>query len=91
MKAKKIPMRMCLGCREMKPKKELLRIVHGPDGSVTADTTGKKPGRGAYICISEECLQKALKQKQLEKAFGCPLSEEAKTQIVKEAAALKDG
>ncbi len=84
-------MRMCLGCREMKPKKELLRIVHGPDGSVTADTTGKKPGRGAYICISEECLQKALKQKQLEKAFGCPLSEEAKTQIVKEAAALKDG
>ena len=56
MKAKKIPMRMCLGCREMKPKKELLRIVHGPDGSVTADATGKKPGRGAYICISEECL-----------------------------------
>ena len=91
MKAKKIPMRMCLGCREMKPKKELLRIVHGPDGSVSVDTTGKKPGRGAYICFSGECLQKALKQKQLEKTFGCAMTEEVKAQLTGEAAALKDG
>ncbi|MBQ6526985.1 MAG: YlxR family protein, partial [Clostridia bacterium] len=52
MKQKKIPMRMCVGCREMKPKKELMRVVRGPDGTVSLDPTGKKPGRGAYVCRS---------------------------------------
>ena len=81
MKEKKIPMRMCIGCREMKPKKELLRVVHGPDGSVQADTTGRKPGRGAYVCRDSACIEKALKQKQFERAFECPISEETKTAI----------
>ncbi len=81
MKEKKVPMRMCLGCREMKPKKTLLRIVHGPDGSVTADPTGRKPGRGAYVCPERECILRALKQKQFERAFECALSDEARSAL----------
>ena len=81
MKEKKVPMRMCLGCREMKPKKTLLRIVHGPDGSVTADPTGRKPGRGAYVCPERECILRALKQKQFERAFECALSDEARSTL----------
>ena len=76
MKEKKVPMRMCVGCREMKPKKELLRVVRSPEGIVSIDPTGRKPGRGAYICHSAECLKRAIKQKQLERAFECPLGEE---------------
>ena len=64
-------MRMCVGCREMKPKKELLRVVKTPEGEVLIDPTGKKSGRGAYICASSACLAKARKQKQLERAFEC--------------------
>ena len=71
MKEKKVPMRMCVGCREMKPKKELLRVVRTPEGEVLIDPTGKKSGRGAYICASSACLAKARKQKQLERAFEC--------------------
>ena len=71
MKPRKIPMRMCVGCREMKPKKELLRVVRTPEGEVLIDPTGKKSGRGAYICASSACLAKARKQKQLERAFKC--------------------
>lgn len=66
MKPKKIPMRMCVGCREMKPKRELIRVVRSPEGAVSMDTTGKKPGRGAYLCRDAACLARALKQKQLE-------------------------
>ena len=65
MKTKKIPMRMCVGCGEMKPKKELIRIVTNPEGNVSVDPTGKKAGRGAYICKSTECLKKAGKSKKL--------------------------
>ena len=65
MKTKKIPMRMCVGCGEMKPKKELIRIVTDPEGNVSVDPTGKKAGRGAYICKSSECLKKAGKSKKL--------------------------
>ncbi len=61
MKEKKVPMRMCVGCREMKPKKELLRVVRSPEGAVSIDTTGRKPGRGAYVCRSAECLKRAIK------------------------------
>ena len=64
-------MRMCVGCREMKPKKELLRVVRTPEGEVMIDLTGKKAGRGAYICPSSACLNRARKQRQLERAFEC--------------------
>ena len=70
-KPRKIPMRMCVGCREMKPKKELLRVVRTPEGEVLIDPTGKKSGRGAYICASSDCLARARKQRQLERAFEC--------------------
>ena len=68
-KPKKIPMRMCVGCRQMKPKKELLRVVRSPEGEVSLDPTGKKPGRGAYVCYSVECLKKARKSRALERAL----------------------
>ncbi len=76
-KPKKIPMRMCVGCREMKPKGELIRVVRSPEGAVTIDSTGKKPGRGAYLCRNAACLGRAIKQKQLERQLEAPLSEEA--------------
>ena len=68
MKPKKIPMRMCVGCREMKPKRELIRVVRSPEGAVSMDTTGKKPGRGAYLCRGAAGLARALKhlERQLE-------------------------
>lgn len=70
MKVKKIPMRMCLGCQEMKPKKELIRVVRTPENDIDIDPVGKRSGRGAYICPDESCLTKAIKAKRLEKAFG---------------------
>ena len=82
MKEKKVPMRMCVGCREMKPKKERLRVVRSPEGTVSIDTTGRKPGRGAYVCRSAECLKRAIKQKQLERAFECPLGEETHASLL---------
>ncbi len=75
MKPKKIPMRMCLGCGEMKPKKELMRAVKSPEGEISLDFTGKKAGRGAYICRCEECFEKARKAKKLEKSFSCRIDE----------------
>ena len=71
MHQKKIPMRMCTGCGEMKPKKELVRVVKSPEGEVSLDLTGKKPGRGAYVCRSAECLKAARKARRLERAFSC--------------------
>ncbi|CUH96132.1 hypothetical protein P22_2220 [Propionispora sp. 2/2-37] len=76
MQKKKIPQRMCVGCQEMKSKRELLRIVRTPAGSVEWDPSGKKSGRGAYICPSEECLGKAVKQKRLEKALSQSIEDE---------------
>ncbi|NLB28937.1 MAG: YlxR family protein [Clostridiales bacterium] len=67
---KKIPMRQCTGCREMKPKKELLRVVRTPGGEVLLDTTGRTNGRGAYICPDGACLKKAVRSKALSRAFG---------------------
>ena len=81
LKPKKIPMRMCVGCREMKPKKELLRAVRSPDGQVSLDTTGKKPGRGAYCCFNAECLRRALKQGQLDRQLEVKLSPEVNEQL----------
>ncbi|MBR5547550.1 MAG: YlxR family protein [Clostridia bacterium] len=74
-------MRMCVGCREMKPKKELLRAVRSPEGQVSLDTTGKKPGRGAYCCFNAECLRRALKQGQLDRQLEVKLSPEVNEQL----------
>ena len=74
---KKVPMRMCVACREMKPKKELIRVVRTPEGEIVADETGRKNGRGAYLCRSEACLNKALKTRALDRALEQPLSEAA--------------
>ena len=75
MKPKKIPMRMCLGCGEMKSKKELIRAVKSPEGEISLDFTGKKSGRGAYICRSSECFDKARKARRFEKSFSCRIDE----------------
>lgn len=75
-KAKKIPMRKCLGCNEMKPKKELIRIVRSPEGTVSIDKKGKAQGRGCYICPSKGCLDIAVKAKRVEKALETAVGEE---------------
>ncbi len=75
MKSVKIPMRMCLGCNEMKPKKELMRVVKSPEGEISLDFTGKKNGRGAYICRSAECFDKARKSRRFEKSFSCRIDD----------------
>ena len=73
---KKIPMRQCIGCREMKPKKELIRVVRAPDGEISIDFKGKKSGRGAYVCPDAACLKKAEKTRALERAFETAIPEE---------------
>ena len=73
---KKIPLRQCVGCREMKPKKELIRVVRSPEGEVSLDFKGKLPGRGAYVCPAEECLKKARKSRALERAFSAQIPAE---------------
>ena len=73
---KKIPLRRCLGCYESKPKNELYRVVRNTDGEIVLDKTGKKNGRGAYICSNKECLEKAIKAKRLEKEFETKISNE---------------
>jgi len=78
---KKIPMRQCLGCREMTPKNELLRVVRSPEGDVTLDFRGKAPGRGAYVCRNMDCLKKAIKSRALERAFGVSIPEEVYGQL----------
>lgn len=75
-KKKKIPERKCLGCNESKPKPELIRIVRAPDGSVSLDFVGKKPGRGAYICKSSKCLQKARKANRISRSLECEIPDE---------------
>ena len=76
MQTKHVPMRMCNGCGEMKSKKELVRVVKSKEGEISLDLTGKKAGRGAYICINLECLQKARKARRLEKAFSARIPDE---------------
>lgn len=70
---KKIPMRQCVGCREMKEKRELIRVVKSPEGSISLDFRGKLPGRGAYLCPQTQCLARARKSKALERAFEAAL------------------
>ena len=73
---KKIPLRQCLGCREMKPKTELVRVVRSPEGHVSVDLRGKAPGRGAYVCPSADCLKKALRSKALSRSLGVEIPPE---------------
>ena len=87
---KKIPERKCMGCNEKRPKKELVRVVRTPDGEVVLDTVGKKSVRGAYICKSVSCFEKALKTKRLERVLEVEIPEnvydEVKKNLVSEAA-----
>ena len=73
---KKIPQRTCMGCQAKKDKRELVRIVRSPEGEISVDLTGKKPGRGAYICPDLECLNKVVKSKRLERSLETVISEE---------------
>ena len=96
MQQRKIPVRRCVGCNTQKPKKELVRVVRSPDGTVSVDLTGKKAGRGAYLCPSTACLAKARKAKRMQNAFGVEVPDEvfdrltaeiqAAEQAIKEAA-----
>lgn len=80
-KPKKIPQRQCLGCREMKNKKDLIRVVRSPEGEISLDFKGKKPGRGAYVCPNSACLQKARKSRALERAFETAIPPEVYDQL----------
>ena len=73
---KKIPMRQCAGCREMKPKKELVRVVRSPEGVISLDFRGKAPGRGAYVCPNLECLRRARKARSLERSLDTAIPAE---------------
>ena len=88
---KKIPIRQCLGCREMKPKRELLRVVRSPEGEVSLDTRGKKPGRGAYVCPNADCLKKAIKTRALSRALETEIPEEVMQRLAAELEEGKDG
>lgn len=95
MHQKKVPMRKCVGCGEMKEKKQLVRIVKAPDvlhengeiiqkGSISVDMTGKKSGRGAYICPNSQCLAAAKKARRLEKSFACKMPDEVYNELEKQ-------
>ena len=84
MRPKKIPLRRCTGCGEMKPKKELVRVVKSPQGEISLDLTGKSPGRGAYVCRSVECLRRARKSRGLERAFSCQIHAEIYDRMAEE-------
>ena len=73
---KKIPLRQCLGCREMKPKGELIRVVRSPEGEISLDFKGRKPGRGAYLCPDPNCLARARKGRAIERAFSAQVDPE---------------
>lgn len=81
---KKIPMRKCVGCNEMKSKKEMMRVLKTAENDIILDVTGKKNGRGAYLCFSKECLQKAIKNKGLERSFKTSIPKEVYESLEKE-------
>ena len=83
-RVKKIPQRQCVGCREMKDKKSLLRVVRSPEGEVSLDFGGKKPGRGSYVCPDPACLKKARKSRALERAFETEIPPEVYAQMEQE-------
>lgn len=84
MEKRRVPLRKCLGCGEMKDKRSLVRVVKNKEGEISLDLYGKKPGRGAYLCKNAECLRKAQKAKRLEKAFSSQIAPEIFEQMEKE-------
>ena len=89
MQQRKIPVRRCVGCNAQKPKRELVRVVRSPDGNVSVDLTGKKAGRGAYLCPSAACLAKARKAKRLQNAFGVPVPDDVFERLTAEITAAE--
>ena len=87
---KKIPLRKCTGCQEMKSKKELMRILRTTEGTIILDTTGRANGRGAYLCRSMECFQKAVKSKGLERSLKCKVPDEAYESLKKEIESIEE-
>ena len=81
---KKIPQRQCMGCRERKAKRELIRVVRSPEGAVSLDFCGKAPGRGAYLCPNPECLKKAIRSKALDRSLDIQIPEEVYERLNKE-------
>ena len=88
---KKIPMRQCLGCREMKPKQSLVRVVRSPEGTISLDARGKASGRGAYVCHSMECLKKARRSKALERSLETAIPDEIYDRLEQEMEAAEHG
>lgn len=86
---RKVPMRKCVGCQEMKSKKEMMRVLKTPENTFELDATGKKNGRGAYICCSKECLEKAIKSKGLERSFKQAIPKEVYETLKKEMEVLE--
>lgn len=84
MQAKKIPLRMCSGCGQHLPKKELVRVVRSVQGELSVDLTGRKPGRGAYLCPKVDCMKKARKAKRLERALSCQIPDEVYQRLEEE-------
>lgn len=91
MQPRKVPIRRCSGCGEGKPKKELVRVVRAADGAISLDLTGKKPGRGAYICPNPACLAKARKAKRLERALDTQIPPEVYESIEREIEGAERG
>lgn len=81
---KTVPFRQCIGCREQKPKNELIRVVRSPEGELSIDLRGKVPGRGAYLCRSGECLKRAVKSRALERALSVPVPEDVWARLAAE-------
>ena len=90
MQQKKIPQRQCMGCRERKEKREMIRVVRSPEGAVSLDFRGKAPGRGAYICPEMACLKKAIRSKALERSLEVPIPEEIYARLEQEMEEGKD-
>lgn len=88
---KKIPMRQCLGCREMKPKRELVRVVRSPESAISIDLRGKAPGRGAYICPNMDCLKKAIRSKALSRALDTEIPQEVYDSLTTQMEAKANG
>ncbi len=88
---KKIPLRQCLGCREMKPKKELIRVVRSPEGEISLDFKGKASGRGAYVCPNGACLKKAVKAKALERALSVSIPPDIYDKLREQMEGGRDG
>lgn len=87
---KKLPVRLCIACRTQRLKRDLIRIVKNADGEISLDFTGKKPGRGAYICDSKECIEKCIKQRMLNRAFDMEVSSEVYDKLLSDYEQRKD-